>query len=403
MQLSFEKTLIFCFLCFAFVSTVSNSASNLLGGVLFILILWRWYKVRSLSVPRPLLLIMGMYIASLVIPAALSPTPLESFDTVYGYVKSMIFFFAAFMIPWTDRRWNICIALLALGLFANDLLAIWQWGVGGYLRPVGFAKAAEGMISGYFLFFIPFFFILALDDESISTPLRICLWCLLPVSLFVLFLNGVRMVMIIIFLAIVFIGLRKAYKSRDGRQKKLVAGALILFVVTGLVGASVSKRQDTILVAINKPASFLYERRILWDVAYRMFKESPLYGIGPGNYRENKNVLIEAHHDPKTVDMKISHAHNIEFQVLAEQGIIGFLGVLVFFVGLIRVIMWWHLHSLQKHLFLIAGVLLSVLFLAGQSDYTLGYKPVMRVFWTLMGLAFSRSLRGDDDRGIQEI
>ena len=61
-------------------------------------------------------------------------------------------------------------------------------------------------------------------------------------------------------------------------------------------------------------------RRILWDVAVRIFRDHPLTGAGPGGYRR----LFSSYH-PEAIDRQTSwaSAHNLYLQQFAERGVVG--------------------------------------------------------------------------------
>ena len=63
--------------------------------------------------------------------------------------------------------------------------------------------------------------------------------------------------------------------------------------------------------------------------SYRLFKQNPILGIGPNNYRNKcKDILI------KGVTNCSTHPHNIFFQILAETGLIGIL-IYIYFIFMI--------------------------------------------------------------------
>jgi len=61
-------------------------------------------------------------------------------------------------------------------------------------------------------------------------------------------------------------------------------------------------------------------RRVLWDVALRIFRDHPLTGAGPGGYRR----LFSTYH-PAAVGLETSwgSAHNLYLHQLAERGLLG--------------------------------------------------------------------------------
>ena len=75
--------------------------------------------------------------------------------------------------------------------------------------------------------------------------------------------------------------------------------------------------------------SFSYpskQHRGFMTTSFELFKEKPVLGIGPNNYRHDcKNIII------KEVRYCSTHPHNIFFQIMAETGIIGLL-IYIYFI-----------------------------------------------------------------------
>ncbi len=72
----------------------------------------------------------------------------------------------------------------------------------------------------------------------------------------------------------------------------------------------------------------------LWKGALLIFKESPLIGVGTGNFEKNIIRLV----DEKKLKLPptLVHAHNIYFQALATRGAVGVIISLCFFIALIK-------------------------------------------------------------------
>jgi O-antigen ligase len=68
-------------------------------------------------------------------------------------------------------------------------------------------------------------------------------------------------------------------------------------------------------------------RLVLWDIAWELFKQNPLLGVGMGDYSEEADALVGERTVTTTTD-----THNVYLQVLATRGIVGFLPFVFF---------WW--------------------------------------------------------------
>lgn len=117
--------------------------------------------------------------------------------------------------------------------------------------------------------------------------------------------------------------------------------ALWLIFVMGLIPTSISQRlasvfneglslQDVRGVEITIENYAVVERLAHWQVAVRMAEHSPLVGIGFGNYDSGYPLFqLINWHEP------LGHAHNYYLNILAEAGLIGLLGYLIWWGSII--------------------------------------------------------------------
>jgi O-antigen ligase len=140
------------------------------------------------------------------------------------------------------------------------------------------------------------------------------------------------------------------------------------------------------------------KRAHLWRSGLRMAQENPLFGKGPGSYKEMYRSYLSSE-GRELVRPDHAHAHNIFIHTLAETGIVGLCALLLVLVGIAR---WlWRLQRRLGDLLLktmVAGLIGGLLgFLVhGQVDYTLAGRTGF-LFWFYLGLAFqcNRLSRGD--------
>lgn len=79
------------------------------------------------------------------------------------------------------------------------------------------------------------------------------------------------------------------------------------------------------LLAPYDPANPHQARWALWDAAWRMFRDHPLLGVGPGGYHHNFPVY---HPGPLDGESGWGSAHNLYLHQLAERGALGALALL---------------------------------------------------------------------------
>jgi len=81
------------------------------------------------------------------------------------------------------------------------------------------------------------------------------------------------------------------------------------------------------------------QRWYMWKAAWEMFKQHPLLGIGPYRFEEElPDYLSQEIREDIFENNSSSHAHSIYFDCLATTGIIGFGGVLFFFLTVFRLL-----------------------------------------------------------------
>lgn len=134
------------------------------------------------------------------------------------------------------------------------------------------------------------------------------------------------------------------------------------------------------------------ERAAHWLAAIKMWQESPLLGVGPGNYAEAYPQTVHKHNRLRRWKDPLGHAHNVYLNVLAEGGAFGlllYLGVWgsvlawvvskirspvgyyrALSVGIIGIMIHLHVHNIFDNLF-VQGIYLHI----GLWLTTLLYEP----------------------------
>lgn len=88
-------------------------------------------------------------------------------------------------------------------------------------------------------------------------------------------------------------------------------------------------QSDASLMTENNYHSSIGTRIFLWNLAFEQFKSSPIYGVGTKQFRDE---ICQQHEQGLIPNCQV-HAHNVFFQFLTTNGIIGFLGIfLAFFI-----------------------------------------------------------------------
>lgn len=136
-----------------------------------------------------------------------------------------------------------------------------------------------------------------------------------------------------------------------------------------------------------------YERLMLWEKTASVIRQSPIYGVGAGNWQiEYPNYSVHGLYSVELDSTTFQRPHNDWLWVWAETGIIGLLCYLGFFLTVVQA----GLHSLKKELLPTnrLGALTRLSFVGGFMIISCFSFPKERIeilllFYTLMGLSYS--------------
>jgi O-antigen ligase len=182
-----------------------------------------------------------------------------------------------------------------------------------------------------------------------------------------------------------------AYWNRSATLR----GLLIRFAVIGFVAAAAvtATRQSNGLTRLFMPQEWdvktASSRTILIHEGLRMFKSSPLFGIGLDNFKDNQDYRVG------DVYMVGNYAHNLFIQILAETGIVGFLcfAILMGSVFYLAPVLWRHRAETEMDffcfLFLVGCI---VLVIQGLVENSLFYVQTASLFWTGAGIWRGRAM-----------
>ena len=209
-----------------------------------------------------------------------------------------------------DRKKILQLAgLLILGAFLSNLTVIIQavphisessWRFGGVL---------SGMIQGSLLaMFLPIYILLFIHLKE--RRLKIFFALASAFGVFALLLTGTRGAWIAAVILIPLVLLIHAERKLKKLGAILVALSLVggIFVIT----PALSNRVATITDLKMQSNS---ERLLMWQSAWQMFKDNPIFGIGYGSY---KVAYQTKYISPDAKERTLEHAHSNFFQMLGE-------------------------------------------------------------------------------------
>jgi len=229
------------------------------------------------------------------------------------------------------------------------------------------------------------------DRTQIKLPAWAAILLSLPL-LFVLPLSASRSPWLYLSALLVLALLFHMRTKKNTTGRKLVITSLLLIAGYALMQWLVQTPWFAAPLGTITPADRLFEqaggtaiRFYLWREAWQMFLQSPLLGIGWGQYAWHHFHLMSLFQNPEMGGL-YNQAHNLIMQLLAETGLLGTLpvvgGIAVWLIGLKRqsidIALWW---------------LLSVLAIIGihsMLEFPLWYGHFLGLAAFLLGMGESR-------------
>jgi O-antigen ligase len=160
--------------------------------------------------------------------------------------------------------------------------------------------------------------------------------------------------------------------GKGGRNKKIFLFFLILFGLVFFLQLKTHKLND--LLSLDSRSS-LNSRLMIWKSAEKMIVDSPVWGIGPGNFQEK--YLEYQKHFPPYLEWAVPHPHNLYLAFYLYSGILGLAAFLIL------IVFWLKKVILQKKeaIILIALGIVIYFLLHGIADATYLKNDLAVIFW----------------------
>ena len=269
--------------------------------------------------------------------------------------------------------------LLIFGAFLSNLTVIIQalprlneevWRFGGVL---------SGMIQGSLLaMFLPIYILLFLHLKE--RRLKIFFAVASTVGIFSLLLTGTRGAWIAAIILIPLVVLIHA----ERKLKKLSAILVSLSLVGGIffITPTLLNRVSTI-ADLNMQSNS--ERLLMWQSAWQMFKDNPLFGVGYGSY---KVAYQTKYISPDAKERTLEHAHNNFMQMLAECGIVGFAAFVFMWIYFSYLCLRGWIKSRNIAYLMFFSVLWGMM-LHGFTEYNFETSMTSKIFWFSLALCMA--------------
>jgi O-antigen ligase len=170
-------------------------------------------------------------------------------------------------------------------------------------------------------------------------------------------------------------------------RRRLLLLGLVLAVAIALSVPSPFQRRALSIVDPADPTS--RERLYFWEAGWRMVKDAPLLGLGPGGVKRH----YPEYRDPAARRPATGHLHNNAVQIAAERGVLGLAAWLsiwiAFFVQAGRIYLRLPLTRADDRA-LCAGSVAAVagFLVAGLFEYNFGDSEVIGLAWVVMAFPF---------------
>jgi O-antigen ligase len=117
--------------------------------------------------------------------------------------------------------------------------------------------------------------------------------------------------------------------------RKLLSMTLVIVMIVGLVALAPAKywtEVSTISTSTDENDTG-YKRLYLWKIAWRMFLDNPILGVGPANYQYNNFFYEDEKETSRGYHIWGRVSHSVYFTLLPEYGIVG---TVLFFIIVIK-------------------------------------------------------------------
>lgn len=361
----------------AFFSFISIAAGNVFLGILTFYFFIKVYQGKFFYLNyKEYCIVAGIFAGTMFLSAVFSG------DIVYGlkrWADMWIWRFMPFIVivfllkNYVDAKKVILASFVGISFVAT--YAVYQ-GLNGISRANGF-YGHPMTLGGWLCIFMPLLLIEFFEKRLLGKYywLSGIAFCVCSAGLVFNATRGAWLAVAIV------CGLLLIYYMLKSKRNVVIGALFIILISVVLVNnPRFMHRLDTIDDFTKYQSNT--ERILIWQSAWNMFKDHPILGVGLGQYTVNyqqKYIL------PQAKEPNLGHAHNNFMQMLAENGIVGFIGFIVMFGYIIfkNLIDWFKVKNVYALMIVSATV---CLLLQGFTEYNVGNSAVIKMYWLVLGL-----------------
>lgn len=323
-----------------------------------------------------LLFILAMFLSALFSGDII--TGLKRFVDMYIY-RLMPFAILLIFRPKRLETRNI-MACLFFSFFVASIYVCWQGYLGDWQVRAAGLFGHPMTYAGFCCLFLPILAVMLFDQRmQFSRGYRIGLILCFFLGLAGLLLNQTRGAWLAVFLVLLLI----SFIYLSTAKKKTIVLFLTIFCVAGTIFLQVPALKVRLESITDMQMQSNTERILLWESSLKMFQDHKLMGVGLGQYSKTYNDMSLGYKSTQAKEV-LEHAHNNFIHMLAENGLVGFLG----FVYMFGYFIWQSLkgwrHKRNPYDLMMIGMILAFL-IQGLTEYNFGNSALMKTFWLLLG------------------
>lgn len=389
-----EQVLFLFFSLFIFSQCISIAVANAFLGisvfVAFLIVInnlkgFSNSKIfQNISSSRYWIILFAIFLMAMFLSALFSLEPIASCKKAFNWYFYRFSPFFIILFFFRDFKKITFFVVLALISCAIDIIA------GFFLMPEGSTRL-KGIfghpmtLAGFLTVSLPIVSAYLFNWKQKSTSLIFSATFFFVYVIGLLF-NGTRGAWIAVSISILVVGIWLSIKS----WKKLFFLFLIC-IATVITFCANERFEERALSITSTTLQSNTERLLMWQSAWNMFKDNPVFGVGAGQYAkkyQNEYIL------PQAKERSQNHAHSNIFQMLGQSGIVGLFGFLTLFVG----IFWFSLKSaiVGKSPYGIVLFAFSLsFFIHGLTEFNFGNSAVLKYYLVLLACFVVLSSRNE--------
>ena len=367
----FINYLTYVMMAFAMLSFVSIALGNVLLGLATALFLVYVYKngIKIEEEHKGYFYAYGFFVFTLLLSALFSGDIIKGLKEWLNLCiwRAMPFFIILLAIKDAARVKKILAASL-VGITIGFLCIGYQ-AYHGSFRAAGF-YGHPMTFGGFLCVYLPLISVWFFESLKLKNKQTLISAVVLALALMTWLFNATRGAWVALAPVLLFI---IGYYS--WQNKKVMALCLVFLCAGGIYLVNNPRFVQRTATIVSKVDSSNNARFIFWNEAYKIFKAHPVLGVGLGQAKAEYKKTGK-------LTKYFTHAHSNIFQMLSENGLVGFIGFMVF--NSYYALKSFKLFLTNKHPKLLVFAASTVaLFVHGLTEYIFGNSAVMKAFWLI--------------------